>query len=96
VTAIVLVCLAYLLIIRRRSTTTEDDHNQDEAQKVSRHELESPDLKYPDPGSPVTELPAKKAREEMESPVPELLAEYISATNRGIHVIPRKPVAELP
>jgi hypothetical protein len=98
--AIVLVGLAYLLVRRRRRrrpTTTKDDHDQGEAKTISRHELESPDPKCREFGSPVQEQPSKeKPVVEMESPVPELPAEDVAARNGGARSIRRKPVAKLP
>jgi hypothetical protein len=96
--AIILVGLAYLLIRRRRRpTATKDDHGQGEARTLLRHELESPDLKSREFGSPVQELPSKeKPVLGMEIPLPELPAEDVAATNSGAHSIRRKPVAELP
>jgi hypothetical protein len=91
---IALAGLAYLLVRRRQPTTARDDHDRgQEVKPFSGHELESPDLNPPpDFGSPLLELPAREeARAELEDVVPELQAEEAPK-----HLIPRKPIPELP
>ena len=90
---IALVGFAYLLV-RRRLTTAGDDHDRGRVVKpFLGHELESPDLSPPpDFGSPLLELPAREeAGVELEGAVPELQAEETFK-----HLIPRKPIPELP